>query len=89
MADKGELFRQAEIAQYNEMERRQYETSLKEYWDYTSTLDTAYIKGEKKGREEGRRDKAVESARRMKADGMPAELIAKYTGLDMETVNSL
>jgi hypothetical protein len=25
----------------------------------------------------------------MKADGMPAELIAKYTGLDIETVNSL
>ena len=81
------------IAQYNEIERRQYETSLKEYWDYTSTLDTAYNKGEKKGREEGRaegeRDKALESARRMKADGMSAELIAKYTGLDIETVNSL
>ena len=81
------------IAQYNEIERRQYETSLKEYWDYNSTLDTAYNKGEKKGREEGRaegeRDKALESARRMKADNMPAELIANYTGLDLETVNSL
>ena len=91
------LFKQAEIAQYNEMERRQYESSLKEYWDYTSTLDTAYIKGKKKGREEGRVEGRAEgiaeanreNARCMKADGMPAELIAKYTGLDMETVNSL
>jgi hypothetical protein len=31
----------------------------------------------------------LESARRMKADGIPAELIAKYTGLEVETVNRL
>ena len=87
------LFEQAEIAQYNQEERRQYESSLKEYWDYTSTIDTAYMKGEKKGRAEGRAEGIEtanrENARRMKADGMPAELIAKYTGLDVETVNSL
>ena len=47
------LFRQAEIARYDEAERRQYEASLKEYWDYTSIMDTAYQKGEKKGLEEG------------------------------------
>ena len=41
------------------------------------------------GRAEGERDKAFDSARRMKADGMPAELIAKYTGLTVEAVNSL
>ena len=103
------LFRQAEIAQYGEAERRQYEFSLKEYWDYTSTLDTAYTKGERKGREEGREEgraegreegmaegleKGIEkanreNARRMKADGMPTELIAKYTGLTAEQINSL
>ena len=48
------LFRQAEIAQYDEKERRQYEASLKEYWDYTSTMDTAYMKGKKEGEEKGR-----------------------------------
>ena len=32
------LFEQAEIAKYNSSERRQYEESQKEYWDYTSTL---------------------------------------------------
>ena len=41
------------------------------------------------GRAEGETRKAVESARRMKADGMPIELIAKYTGLSVETIESL
>ena len=48
------LFQQAEIAQYDDNERCNYEASLKEYWDYTSSMDTAFMKGERKGREEGR-----------------------------------
>ena len=39
------LFEQAEIAKYNPAERRMYEESRKEYWDYTSTLQTAEKKG--------------------------------------------
>ena len=50
------LFQQAEIAKYDEVERRQYEASLKEYWDYTSTLETAERKGEIRGRAEGRKE---------------------------------
>ena len=95
------LFRQAEIAQYSEEERRQYEASQKEYWDYTSTMDTAYMKGEKKGieiglekdlekgRAEGRAEGIVETARKMKTDGMPVELIAKYTGLTAADIETL
>ena len=41
--------------------------------------------GHADGVEENKRDNAL----RMKADGMPAELIAKYTGLTVEAVNSL
>jgi hypothetical protein len=40
---------QAEIAKYSDAEHRQYEASQKEYWDYTSTLETAEKKGEVKG----------------------------------------
>ncbi len=47
------LFEQAEIAKYSEAERRQYEASQKEYWDYTSTLETAELRGRVEGREEG------------------------------------
>ena len=78
------LFEQAEIARYSEAERRQYEASQKEYWDYTSTLETAERKGEIKGDKKGR----MEIARKMKADGMPNELIAKYTGLSVDEIDS-
>jgi hypothetical protein len=54
---------------------------LKEYWDYTSTLETAEKKGEKKGQ--------IATARKMKVDGMAVELIVKYTGLTTEEVESL
>ena len=43
------LFEQAEIAKYTEAERRLYEASQKEYWDYTSTLETAQHRGEQLG----------------------------------------
>ena len=75
------LFKQAEIAKYDDIERRQYEASLKEYWDYTSTLDTAERKGEKR--------KAKEIAIDMKADGVPVATIAKYTGLSAEEIEKL
>ena len=63
------LFRQAEIAKYSDAERRQYESSLKEYWDYTSTLETAERKGEKKGREEGRAEGLAEGLAEGRAEG--------------------
>ena len=78
-------------------ERRQYEASQKEYWDYTSTMDTAYMKGEKKGieiglekgRAEGRAEGIIETARKMKTDGLPCEVIAKYTGLTTSEISKL
>ena len=99
------LFEQAEIAKYNSSERRMYEESRKEYWDYTSTLQTAEKKGHaegraeglaegmEKGREEGLTEgerKANENmARSMKTDGMPVEVISKYTGLSAEEIEKL
>ena len=71
------LFDQAEIAKYSEAERRQYEASQKEYWDYTSTLETASD------------NRAKQIARGMKADGMAAELISKYTGLTADEIAAL
>ena len=67
------------------------------YRDIVNAINTAkkeakeegLAEGRAEGRAEGERDKALESARRMKADGMPTELIAKYTGLTLEIVNSL
>ena len=82
-----------EKSAYNDEELRAYEY----YWDAVYNERGAISAGFKKGfnqgisegRAEGERDKALESARQMKADNMPAELIAKYTGLSVEMINSL
>ena len=41
------------------------------------------------GKAEGARNKAIASAKAMKADGMTASLIAKYTGLSEEQISDL
>ena len=71
------LFEQAEIAKYSPEERREYEVSVKNYWDYFSTMETAVMK-EKKN-----------TARKMKADGMAIDLISKYTGLTTNEIEVL
>jgi predicted transposase/invertase (TIGR01784 family) len=75
----------AEVSKLSKKDRLAYDHALKRYRDTYNAMTGA----EAKGRSEGERDKAFESARRMKADNMPSELIAKYTGLDIETINSL
>ena len=75
------LFKQAEIARYTPEERREYEVSLKGYWDYFSTMKTAELKGEKK--------KAKEIACRMKERGVSPEEIAEMTDLSIEEVKML
>ena len=82
---------------YSEAERRQYEASQKEYWDYTSTLETAErkgeirgeIKGREEGREEGRKEGRKEIARKMKDKGFSANDIAEITGLSTSEITDL
>ena len=45
--------------------------------------------GMAQGMAQGAHDKALASAKVMKADGMPTDLIAKYTGLSEEQVKNL
>jgi len=91
------LFDQAEIAQFTPEERREYAESVKDYWDYYSTMSTAHKKGKAEGLAEGlaegeakgRAEEKKENARKMKADGMAIDLIAKYTGLTTEEIEQL
>ena len=99
------FFDVAETANLSKEEYAKYFESEKAYYDLDGAFRTAAAKGMEKGlvkgraegraeglakgRAEGERDKAVASARSMKADGMPAELIAKYTGLTVEEIESL
>ncbi len=75
------LFEQAEIAKYSDAERRQYEESKKDYWDYFSTMKTA----KRKAREEEK----VDTVFRLKSMGLSLEQIAQGAGLDIESVKKL
>ena len=95
------LFEQAEIARFTPQDAREYEESVKIYRDLTNVVNTAERKGREEGRaegreegraegrEEGREEERINTARRMKTDGMSSELIAKYTGLTIEVVETL
>ncbi len=73
--DEAEWFRQ-----------NSYENAL---WDYHHGLYRAEKRGLEKGIEQGERKKALETASLMKANKMPVQDIAKYTGLAVEEIQSL
>jgi len=75
----------AEVSKLSKEDRLAYDHALKRYRDTYNAMTGA----EQKGRAEGIEENKRENARRMKADGMSAELIAKYTGLKVEQINSL
>ena len=83
------LFEQAEIARYTPEERQDYEDSLKVYRDMKNVLDTAELKGLKKGIEQGASDERKKNAKAMKALGLPLETIAKVTGMSIEDIAKL
>ncbi len=59
------------------------------YWDAVYNERSAIRGSYNKGREEGREEANLSSARKMKADGMTAEMIAKYTGLSVQEIEAL
>ena len=75
------LFQQAEIAKYTPEERQEYEASVKNYWDYFSTMKTAA--------DNASNERAISIARKMKARGDSAEEIAEMTDLSIEQIESL
>jgi predicted transposase/invertase (TIGR01784 family) len=87
----------AEVASLSKEERRSYDESLKAYRDTVSVMEGQYQngltdgmrRGIQQGIQQGAKDANIENARRMKADGMPLELIAKYTGLAPEEIAPL
>lgn len=97
------LFEAAEIARFTKVEYDAYEESLKVYRDWKNTIDTAELKGEKKGFKKGHKEglekgekigiekgekrKAIETALEMKADNEPIAKIMKYTKLTEEEIN--
>ena len=83
------LFKQAEIAGFTRTELREYEDSLKAFRDMKNSLDNAEEKGIAKGIVKGKKDKAVEIAKKLLEMDMPIDAIMKATGLSMEEITKL
>lgn len=94
------LYSRAEIANMNPRQYREYEASLKAYRDAYSIAQTernarkrereeGREEGLAEGRAEGEHNNQLATARRMKSDGMPIDLIAKYTNLTQEEIASM
>lgn len=87
----------ADVASLSKREREIYDENLRKFRDTVAVMEGQWMEGHasglaegmEKGMEKGIEENKRENACRMKADGMPAELIAKYTKLNIEAVNSL
>mgnify|MGYP004523844445 CR=1 FL=1 len=83
------LFAEAEIAKFSRKELMEYEDSLKAYRDIKNSLDTAIEKGRAEGRAEGKAEANFETARKMLSDGLPNDVVMKYTGLSEDDLRDL
>ncbi len=76
---------------------REYEDSVKAYRDIVNAVNTArkegheegHEKGLKEGLEKGREEEKMEIVRKMKSDGLPDDVISKYTGLPIEEIERI
>lgn len=87
------LFEQAEISKFTPVERQSYEESLKNLRDWFSIMETAKnegrAEGEVIGMQKGALQEKLSIALQMKKDGMPLEMIAKYSGLSIEQIMAI
>ena len=74
------IFEACEVAKLSDEEFNQYNEESMTQWDYDDIVNTAWLKGEAAGREEGR-EKALEAVRaRLLALGIDPEVIEEVAG---------
>jgi predicted transposase/invertase (TIGR01784 family) len=77
----------------SDAERRAYDRHIDNIMVENDILETKVIEGLEQGRAEGLTEGVAkanrDNARRMKADNMPVDLIAKYTGLTPGEIEAL
>lgn len=74
-----------DISALSKEDRMKYDENIKIYRDNLAVMSFA----ETNGREKGRAEEKISIARRMKADGLPTEIIMKYTQLTKEDIEQL
>ncbi len=81
------------IMNFTKAEKEAYEERLKWLRAEASALKkvstTNYEKGKEEGREEGKLERNIEIAKEMFSEGMTAEMIAKFTGLNKSEIEKL
>ena len=82
-----------DIAGLSKEDRLKYDESIKVYRDQLAVMEYERLQGEARGEArglvKGRAEGKIDVARSMKADGMPIETIARYTGLTPESIERL
>jgi predicted transposase/invertase (TIGR01784 family) len=81
-----QAFKKAEIANYTDIERSDYEESLKVYRDLKNTIDTAFDEGKIEGKMEEKMEEKFEMAKKAKLLGLNKTDISKLTGLSEDEV---
>jgi predicted transposase/invertase (TIGR01784 family) len=76
-----QAFEKAELAKFGQVELANYENSLKIYRDLKGVIDTAF--------DEGKIERNVEVAKKLKELGVDFEIITKSTGLTKEEIERL
>lgn len=80
-----ELEQITDIASMTKEERLRYDESIKIYRDNLAVMEFAVNKAKKEGREEEK----IEIARKLKATGIPTDIIAQTTGLNSDQISAL
>ena len=87
------LNEQIDVLTLNPVERKLYESRMKLKSDIATISETQFSAGVERGKSlglaEGSRQKALETARLMKAEPLASDLIARVTGLTKEEIEKL
>lgn len=84
-----EAKRKLEYMAMNKDEKLAYDEHINAVMIQNDVIDTAMKEGMAKGMAEGKRKNQMATAKQMKADGLPIDMIQKYTGLNKDEINAL
>ena len=73
----------------SDADRRAYDAHMDDIMVQNDVLDTAKMEGRAEGRAEGQRNEKIDNARKMKAYGLPLDMICNITGLSAEEISNL
>lgn len=79
----------ASVANLSEENRIAYDRALDRYRVNSIVEADVREEGRKEGRQEGEAKERIKNARAMKAEGIPAAVIARITGLSLEEIEEL